>query len=235
MAHTKALEKQNHAANINTFTKILDKAAVKIEDEPHAELKPIAKLYRFDTTDLKTANEIVQTASSGAEVVYRQDNNGAIYVYQKGGFADELTETEIQERRVKQENDERMFRLEKVLKQAYELRIKYVKSITVTPEIKKTVEAFAAKILLTRTHEPQDYVIRNLLDIKGPLEKKSISAIIKKHNSETMLLRAVYAALEPGATQDDRVKQAYEFLDSLGYIMSEEETQLADGTHPLAA
>jgi hypothetical protein len=239
MAHSTALQKQNHSEKSKRITEILDEAAVKIEPE---KIEPegfthIEKLYRSDMQDIQKAVDIVKSTENGAELAYRKDDDGAIHVYQKGGFAGELTETEIKERTKKQETDERRFRLKKLLDQAYELRIKHVKSHTVTAETRKIIESEAVKILFTGTERPFSFIVCELLEIKGPLEKEDISAIIKKHNNDTMLLRAVYARLEPGIDPRDytgnRIGKVYWFLECLGYILSDEEIQISNGTHPL--
>jgi len=263
MAHTKALEKQVKAASRKNITDTLDKVAVKIDhpeilENPDEFIKNndvvfVEKIYRHDTQDLQTTQKIVNAATeSGAKVFYKTDTDGAVHVYAAGGvFAEEASKINIEEHREKQANEESIFRLEKVFKQAYGLRISYVKKLAVTSEIKKNVDAAAAQILFTRAHEPQDYVIRSLLDIKGPLEKESTtwseacSVIIKKHSDrrDTMLLRGVYSRLEPGIckpnctnfTPNERIEHVYDFLETLGYLMSEEEVQLTDGTHPLYA
>jgi len=251
--HAAALRQERRNASKEKIENTLGETAQKIQPNEEIEnAQPVVKLYRYDSQDLAAAQEAAQKAASSAKVFYKEDTDGAIHVFaSESSLSKSISAADAAAALEKQAREEILFRLENAFRQAYELRISYVKRLTVTPEIRKTVEKAAILALLTAEEPPGDYVARNILDIKQGKEIGSwrgfCEKIIEKNSfsRDALLLRSVYARIEPGAemyTNADgeylpciELENAYAFLEKIGYHTSDEERQLLDGTHPLFA
>jgi len=247
-AYTIAKNKQATLSSKKQILSAVEKISQKVEDPAEIKnLTPAEKLYRFDSQDLQTVSETAKAAEeSGAEIYHREDSDGAIHVYISGGAMEaevkKYNEYDIAARLEKNAREEREFKLKAAFKQAYEIRLAYVKNLRPTPAQMETIERAALNLLLSHSDAPQDFVIRNAFNIKGAFVKngetlrESCARLINDPgcSRNALKLRAVYSRLEPGASDNiSRLDATYDFLESLGYIPCEEECKLLDGTHPL--
>jgi len=241
--HTMALEKQHQKTPRNQVIRLLGKNAEKIENPEilnSPDVQKIENIYRYDSGDLKSAEEASKLASDDVKIAYTEDESGTINIYAIGkSIADEKEKEAQAIALVQKEYEERVFRLTEAFKQAYEMRVSYVKKLTVTtPEEKKVIESEIVRLMLTNLDKPEDYIIRKVFDIRGQLDESTVSNLINNNRLDIIMLRSVYARIEPGvcshlSAYGNKLNAVYDFIERLGYITSEEEAQLTEGTHPL--
>lgn len=163
------------------------------------------------------------------EYKYLKDSNYfGIYLYRRP-TAEEIKESQ-EENRARADRERRFSQLDEASKRAYELRKDFVKSVSPSKAAKHAdaimcLACYAMKDL-SENHQYQT------LNLPPGIDKPAQT-----------LLRIAYNAMDSRYLNDydylgkyhpnPKLDEIYDFLDELGYEVSDEEKQLRDGTHEL--
>ena len=183
----------------------------------------------------------------------------SVTVYRKGPKKNEKKDpAQARKERLEKDAEKIKEKMQYVANTQKTVRIEFIKNFSAFESNQMEIEAIAAKVLVQGRNNIDIDLLGKLLDV--PTKMKNYSKILEPaswnkilfHQPLRALLCATYATLESGAcryhtTSYDGKLQiwipkhganytldlAYEGLRSLGYEMSEEETQMQNGTHPV--
>jgi len=245
--------------------KVIAGIAIKVtQDEMRrAPKRNTLSFYNFSDKEFEEicsfAKEIRDGVGSyaGVDVFYSVgDRYGGIVIYTLEDAAVDVAEKNKAAAK-KAEMAEKYEHMKGLFKQAYEMRVSFVKKINPTAENRDIVKFFAAEILMCGYRTCED-VYCDIFDIKGGLrphwsdskketQVEAASRILGENcntsNVYAFLLKSAYVNIEdPDAScvnmnlkhyQNNLLEKTYKWIAKLGYVMSDEEKALVYGTHPL--
>lgn len=200
------------------------------------------------TNDLE---EKVKEAVERGAVAYYFSWNTTFYVMRKKEDAGQMkkSEAELESERAEQERKLRYEKLAELSKRAFELRRDFIDQYSL-----KEAVIHLHKIVAFMVSMAQNY------DLYDGFDQKQIEDLFFGYETGASTLEEMCDAIEPTAAakgvlaavwlltdsddenyfdycgeydENDRLNMVYEFLESLGYEMSDDEKALMDGTHEL--
>ncbi|CAK7080342.1 ParB/RepB/Spo0J family partition protein [Tissierella sp.] len=171
-----------------------------------------------------------------------------ITLYKENIETEKSTEADEEERIKREKREARKVKLNEISDRAYKLRADFIKSLSNT-KARKNMETVIEASLFANTGSGICIEYEDLAEIMGidisdkdDIEWNDIVGHIWKQ-PELYLLQATYHQLDSTSERyfdwngrydsNEDLDYVYDFLQKLGYKMSEEEKQLQDGTHEL--
>lgn len=171
-----------------------------------------------------------------------------ITLYRENTQLDEDTDNKEKERIKREKREARKAGLEEISERAYKLRANFIKELSNT-KAKKNIETVIEATLYANVgtyNRITSKKLAGIMDIdvsdKDHIEWKDIVSHIWKQ-PESYLLQATYHMLDNinetyfvwnGAySSNEKLNYIYDFLEKLGYKISEEEQSMKNGTHEL--
>ena len=179
------------------------------------------------------------------EHFYVVSDYGSITLYTKHVQSKTGVDAAETERRNKQQ--ERQAALDEITKRAYRLRLDFVKNYSGAKKHVRDLMEFAVRVMLHDFAGIDYEVLEDILGIEAddedPFEFKNIAEqfnVLPEH----VFLLTIYCALDSERQvyyhswnlshyENETLDMIYDFLERLGYEMSDEERALQDGTHEL--
>lgn len=190
---------------------------------------------------ISAGSDFKKPADAGERKYWYQDKGSFIQLYSERAADAEgaRRDTEYAKRQ------ERRARLDEAAKQAYQMRLGFVKDIQGCKEHARDIIEFAARVMLDYGFDVGDTVFKELSEI-GEDDVDSASAHAAEifvGSPERMMLYMAYSAIDGehmnyhdyGGEHDENeeLDALYAFLERLDYTIAPEERALMDGTHEL--
>ena len=202
------------------------------------DLKYVDSWYASNSKKIKKPDDVDTT-----EYYYRVSDYGSITLYCNKVIIPE--EKEVDERRELMRNN--AAELKEISKLAHQLRKSYALGITNAFAKKNlpTIMQYAMKALIEACNGTDIYLIAESLGIEYDTKEIEYEDLAEKINeqNERCLAISVYATIDSNHLsyydwqanyeQDQELDAVYEFLEKIGYQISEEENMLKTGTHKL--
>lgn len=240
----RAIDDEKKAKRTAKIIEQLDAFATRVESRDG--LRYVRAWYTYDNNNEVEMPDDVDTVKYFYEVGYSH-----ISLYKENIELEEDEERKeiIEKERIKQEKrDARKAELEDISRRAYGLREDFIKGLSNT-KAKKNIETVIEATLYANAEVYSSIDYEGLADImnidvsdKEDIEWKDIVGHIWKQ-PELYLLQATYYMID-GANEkyfdwrhtykpNEDLDYLYNFLEKLGYKISEEEQAIKDGTHEL--
>lgn len=238
----KARDSEKDAEKIAVIIADLESFATKIDSTAAQSLKHIKSYSSYGKLDLE------RPADAGQRDYFYTVSTYGAWLYAEPTAQEKLENTAHEQMR--QKNSERGKQLEKIAKRSFELRCDFVKGLTGLKKQLPLLTEFTVQSLLPMGYYASRFdknMFLRLLGIKlnkGEELSPSILAEPLKANTESVLLAAAYANMGDGSSQqyhgyDGKHRSnavldlVYDYLERLGYELSDEERAYRDGTHEL--
>jgi len=235
-----AIDKEKRDKRLAEIIEQLEKFAVKVEDT-------IGLAYKA-CYSLSSEGEIEIPEDSEETEYFYEVQYGYVYLYYKNSESEEQSKEKLERERKEQLRREKCSKLNNISRRAYELRLDFIKNISNT-KARKNMDAIIENTLyaMVEGYYGLNYErMANIMDIDISDEEDIQWEDIAKHiwkQPELNLLKTTYCTMDsPNESyyrwdctylQNEDLDHIYDFLQKLGYKMSEEEKQLQDGTHEL--
>jgi ParB family transcriptional regulator, chromosome partitioning protein len=239
-----ALRQEETEENKATLIKLLETFAIQVTDDDGMEF--VERIYFYNG-----ANDFEKPEDAGEEKYCFIDKGAYIDLLQEKEEEHEEAETESEEKdkRTLEEFQEAEKRsaFKEVSKKAFQLRLEFVKDYTGNKKHATAIMEFTTRtILLDRTYFDMDQFLELMnIDLEEDEEfsfEKIADDFLK--SPESIMLVTVYCQLQDSEQssywdwnysykKDEELDLIYEFLQKLGYEMSDEEKALQNGTHKL--
>jgi len=259
-----AINAQKKEAQKEQLIRIISEFATETTyDEYHkARKSQYWNYYRYDQKELEAVQELANAAKpaghlEGVELFYSvSEGYLGINIYAMNEDADSKSDERNAAKQLESERKEaKKTQIKGMFKQAYEMRISFVKRFTATTETSEAVNKMATFALFSMRYPIED-TVRTLLGIDkkfrqthekgdGETRDQAINRIMEEHSGVVskgaLLLKGAYSRIEPGNvsciddsgkyTPSESLALVYDYLKSIGYVTSEEEERLISGTH----
>ena len=236
----KAIDDERREKRIAKIVEQLDTFATRVEERGN-----LRYVRGYDTYSDQTVEK-----PDDADIVKYFYEIGQYYItlYKENTQLEEDTDNKEKERIKREKRESRKAELKEISERAYKLRTDFIKGLSNT-KAKKNIETVIEATLYANVETYGRITLKKLADIMEinvrdieDIEWEDIASRIWKQ-PELYLLQSTYHLLDNinenyfdwnGAhSSNDDLDYIYNFLEKLGYKMSEEEKQLQDGTHEL--
>ena len=238
-----ALRTEKETAIKATVIKQLSQFATQVEDE--SGYVSVRSYYATLTEDIQRPED-----ADTVQYYFFITSYGAVRLLTRRTINQE-NEAELLAKQAKVEEDAtRKIQLNEMSRQAYAMRLEFIKHCKVTKKHLKHIVAFTAKDkLFGRWSSFNEDGFVDLLDIEideetDELEFEQLTPFLES-SSERLLLMIAYAecgddagegyfeSWNPRHKENPELDNVYQMLTALGYQMSDDERALQDGTHTL--
>jgi len=221
VAHQRALEFEATEKTREYLKARVQEKAPPTETEP-ANYTRVDVVSNFDSQDLSVLEKIDSLVKTGADVCSKTDMFGRLHIYAKGGaLHDEAKLEETEKALLAKLELENQNKTKKLYKQAYDLRISFIKMLKPTPKLTREIVFENLSLLLNPRISPYQYVLDDL-----ELSNSVADACKTELMRDIVIVRTVCACLEPGYSHTASLDEMYSFLKKLGYVTTAEEEQL---------
>lgn len=234
-----AIDKETKEKNMAILIAELEKFATQVKDSNGMQyVKGYYVSQKIDVTVPDDAHEVAY--------FFKVSNYGSVDLYKKCLQSINSTESSVQDERQKEIQAQRAA-LDEISKRANQLRREFIKEFS-NARAKKSIGLIAEYSVRAMLEEPYlDYEdFGEFLNIEvnedEELSFENFSALVTDQ-PERHLFIATYLALDSGRERyynwnnqhndNETLNTVYDFLEKLGYEMSDEEHELRNGTHKL--
>ena len=237
----RAVDKERSAENTVKLIEQLEQFATRIKDSDYRTMRHVASYYA-SRDDKVTVPDDADTA----EYFFVASEYGYIYLYAKHT----QNEVDAAEAEKRNKHQERRSALDEISKRAYKLRLDFVRNFSGAKKHGHDLMEFAMRAMLGDFYTDMDYeMLGDILGIEindDDDEGWGFEFIAEQFGviSERVFLVAIYCTLDSehqsyrcswnlSHHENETLDMVYDFLERLGYEMSDEERALRDGTHEL--
>ncbi|CAK7083175.1 ParB/RepB/Spo0J family partition protein [Tissierella sp.] len=235
-----AIDKEKREKRSSELIEQLDEFAIRTESN-----RNLTYVKGYSTN----SDEIVKKPNDADTIKYFYEvGQYWITLYKENIETEKSTEADEKERIKREKREARKVKLNEISDRAYKLRADFIKSLSNT-KARKNMETVIEASLFANTGSGTCVEYEDLAEIMGidisdkdDIKWKDIVDHIWKQ-PELYLLQATYHQLDSTSEKyfdwngrhesNEDLDYVYDFLQKLGYKMSEEEKQLQNGTHEL--